>query len=256
VPSADGYRRQAFERLASTNLEAMRQAVAGVEGNLWITADTQSAGKARRGRIWVSEPGNLYASLLLMENGIQKGIATLPFVASLAVAEAIRSCLKTNDAPVSIKWPNDVLFDRKKISGILLEASVLSGEKHAVVIGCGINCMHSPENALYPATSLKDEGYSTKPDEMFERLAHFMQYYLEILDQGRGFAPIRKKWLAQAAGLGEPIVARFDDYTVSGTFNGIDAQGLMILTTANGEKLISAADIFFGNSPKDDGRKQ
>ncbi len=230
----------------------MRQALAGVEGNLWVTAHEQHAGKARRGREWVSRPGNLYASLLLIENGQQKDIATLPFVASLAVAEAIHAGIGNIEAPVSIKWPNDVLFDGKKISGILLEASVLPGGRQAVVIGCGVNCQYAPDNVLYPATSLASEGYSISPQELFAQLARTMNRYLVIWNRGQGFASIRKDWLARAAGIGQPIVARFDDYSVSGTFTGIDEQGLMVLATSNGDKLISAADIFFGNIQKND----
>lgn len=230
----------------------MRQAHAAACGNLWITAETQQAGKARRGRTWVSEAGNLFASLLLINNAPSANISTLPFVASLAVAEAVKVCLVPDTTQISIKWPNDVLFNDKKLSGILLEASALPQGRQAVVIGCGINCTSAPQNPLYPATSLACEGHPVEPATLFQHLASSMHHYLTLWDGGRGFSKIRQQWLAQAAGLGKPIVARFDDHSQNGVFLDIDKQGLLVLETDNGKKLISAADIFFGIEQKGD----
>jgi BirA family biotin operon repressor/biotin-[acetyl-CoA-carboxylase] ligase len=215
-----------------------------------VTADVQNAGKARRGRSWVSKQGNLFASLLLINSGKMQDYSTLPFVASLAVYEAIIQCVSQitsfAELPVQIKWPNDVLFAGKKISGILLESTVLPNAGHAVVIGCGINCKNFPQNPLYPATSLMDEGYSIEPEMLFEALCDAMHRNLSIWNNGQGFAAIRQAWIDKAAGIGEQITARFEDHSETGRFVDINPQGRLILATDSGDKLISAADIFFG----------
>ena len=198
----------------------------------------------------------MFASLLLINSGKTQDYGTLPFVASLAVFEAITQCVSQitpfGDSPVKIKWPNDVLFANKKISGILLEATALPNARQAVVIGCGINCKHSPQNPLYPATSLKDEGYSVEPDELFEALCEAMHRNLSIWNNGQGFASIRQAWIDKAAGIGDEITARFENHSETGKFVDIDPQGLLVLQTSCGEKLISAADIFFGIEQKND----
>ena len=197
----------------------------------------------------------MFASLLLVNSGKTQDYSTLPFVASLAVYEAITQCVSRiasfGELPVKIKWPNDVLFAGKKISGILLEATALPNGQQAIIIGCGINCGHSPQDPLYPATSLKDEGYSVEPDELFEALSEAMQRNLSIWNNGQGFALIRQAWIDKAAGMGGEITARFENYSETGKFVDINSQGLLVLKTNSGEKLISAADIFFGIEQKD-----
>jgi len=254
MKSSNGYRHLAFPQLDSTNSECIRQAQSGDAGNLWITAEKQNAGKARRGRTWVSDKGNLFASLLLINSGKSQEYSTLPFVASLAVYEAINQCVSRIasfvELPIKIKWPNDVLFAGKKISGILLESTALPNGRNAVIIGCGVNCSHFPQDPLYPATSLKDEGYSVEPEELFVALCEAMHRNLLIWNNGQGFALIRQAWIGKAAGIGDEITARFENHSETGRFVDIDPQGLLVLQTNSGEKLISAADIFFGIEQK------
>ena len=195
----------------------------------------------------------MFASLLLIGDVSTSDTSTLPFVASLAVADAIFKSAPSEFDPsvIKIKWPNDVLLSGQKISGILLEATLLPSGKRAIVIGCGINCAHSPDNALYPATSLREEGVDVSVSAMFLPLCNSMHHYLTIWNDGAGFAEIRQEWLNKASGVGELIIARFENHSESGKFVDIDHQGRLILETTNGEKLISAADIFFGLNQKD-----
>ncbi len=245
-----GYRHISFDQLDSTNAEAMRRAASGDDGNLWITAKLQTSGKARRGRKWVSEEGNLFASLLLIDPSTLEKFSTLPFVASLAVAQAIETCCGNDIPELSIKWPNDVLIGGKKISGILLESTMLAGGRQAAVIGCGINCRHAPDNNLYPATSLAECGMDATPDQMFIHLHEAMHAALKQWDRGRGFIRTRHAWLQLASGIGNEITVRFDNHEDHGKFLGIDDDGYLLLGTDNEVKTISAADIFFQNHKK------
>src|SRR5215472_12224070 len=101
-----------FDEIDSTNTEAMRRAVAGERGPLWIAARRQTRGRGRSGRHWLSEPGNLYASLLITLE-CQPGVAQqLSLVAGVAVVDAIRTAAGGLGKPegLRLKWPNDVLI--------------------------------------------------------------------------------------------------------------------------------------------------
>src|SRR5215475_1907428 len=108
--SAAGVRLVSHEVLASTNTEALTLARAGERGPLWVTASRQSAGRGRRGRIWVSEPGNLFASLLLTDPPPAEHWPEISFVAALAIHDAVAERAPDLRAQLAIKWPNDLLL--------------------------------------------------------------------------------------------------------------------------------------------------
>ncbi|HLJ64877.1 MAG TPA: biotin--[acetyl-CoA-carboxylase] ligase, partial [Stellaceae bacterium] len=117
----DFYRLLAYDEVGSTNEEARRFAAEGAPEGTLVWARSQSAGRARRGRQWVSDPGNLYFSLILRPNHPAAMAAQLGFAAALAIGEAAVEFLPDN-VRVGYKWPNDVLVEGRKLSGILLES--------------------------------------------------------------------------------------------------------------------------------------
>src|SRR3954469_6211786 len=119
--SAAGVRLVAHATLTSTNAEARALARAGERGPLWVTASRQSAGRGRRGRTWVSEAGNLFASLLLTNPSDAEHWPELSFVAALAIHDSIADVAPAIRPQVSIKWPNDLLLKGRKFAGILIE---------------------------------------------------------------------------------------------------------------------------------------
>src|SRR5882672_7909582 len=121
MASAAGVRLISHEVLISTNTEALALARAGERGPLWVTAARQSAGRGRRGRTWVSEAGNLFASLLLADPAPPEHWPELSLVAALAIHDAVAEIAPPLRAQLAIKWPNDVLLARKKFAGILVE---------------------------------------------------------------------------------------------------------------------------------------
>src|SRR5256885_11838855 len=110
-----GVRLEAHDTLGSTNREALGRA----GGPLWITARRQTAGRGRRGRTWVSQPGNLYATLLLASPGRPQYRPQLSLVAGLAVHDALVEIAPGCKRRLAIKWPNDLLLDESKFAGIL-----------------------------------------------------------------------------------------------------------------------------------------
>ncbi len=228
--------------VGSTNAEALAQGRAGERGPLWVTARAQTAGRGRRGRTWVSEPGNLYASLMLTDPAPPARAAQLAFVAALAVADAIAAAAPALAGQLAFKWPNDVLLGGAKVAGILIEAE--GTRPLLVAIGIGVNCAHHPANAEYPATDLAAAGGAAVPPEaLFAALSDAMVRRLR--EWQAGFAPIRAAWLARAAGLGGELRARLGARELTGRFEALDEDGRLRLRLADGTvETIAAGEVF------------
>jgi len=245
----EAFRHEALQDVGSTNTECLARARAGDPGNLWITATRQTSGRGRRGRAWTSEPGNLYASLLLVDPAPMQRLASLPLAVAIAVRAAIGAVLPAGSEPLEVKWPNDILIGRRKSCGILLEGEGLADGRHALAIGIGINIRHKPEGAAYGVTRLEDHGCFVSPDELFAHLFKEMASVLDSWDEGRGVAGVSRRWLDVACGVGEEITVNLPDRSLVGRFVGIDEQGLLKLDTGAGQVLsIAAGDVFFGRT--------
>ncbi len=250
IASAPRFRRRHCDTVDSTNIEAFAAARGGDAGDLWVTCDAQMQGRGRRGRAWVSERGNLYASLLLIDPGPRERLGELPLVCAVALADAVEAATGSHGL-VRLKWPNDLLADEAKLSGILLESEMLADGRSAVVCGFGVNCVHHPEPEDYRATDLAELGFRITPDHLFDRLACAMQTRLAQWSRGAGFGAIRESWIARAARLGENVTIRLSDTTYEGVFRTIDEEGRLILTLRDGsERRISAGDVFFPTAKK------
>lgn len=240
-----GHRVVAHARLDSTNSEALRLARTGERGPLWVVAREQSAGRGRRGRTWISAPGNLTASLLLTEMLTPAVAATLGFVACLAVHEA---CVAL--APgvrFTLKWPNDVLANGGKVAGLLLESEAC-GPRLAIVTGFGVNLAAAPEKTEFPAVSLAGLGHAVAAEAFLARLSDACAGGLETWRSGQGFADIRRLWLDRARGIGQPVCVRVGERIESGVFETLDEQGRLMLRTASGSVAVSAGDVYFSDA--------
>lgn len=236
------FRHIALDSVGSTNDEARRLALSGAAADLLVvTARHQTQGRGRRGRVWVSPPGNLHLSLLLRLDRPLAEAAQAGFVAAVALAEALNGLLPGRD--FRCKWPNDVLCDGRKVAGMLLEPA---GEGW-LVLGIGVDVAHAPPpgEVLYPVTALADEGFAGTAEDV---LAAFCARFAPWLESWRrqGFPPIREGWTARARGIGDPVVVRLEHETLTGTFAGLDEQGGLLLEQAGaGVRRIMAGDVFF-----------
>lgn len=207
-----------------------------------VIADQQEQGRGRLGRVWVSKPGNLYASLALRDPcDIAKGFQ-LGFVAALVIR---RSLSAIGASMLSLKWPNDVLMKGAKISGILIEGTKLAEGTFAAVIGTGINLADHPSDTPYPATDLATEGLVISVEKF---LPHYLAAWNDVLalfDHGRGFGHIRTEWLAHAKGLGEAVTVRVQEGTREGIFTGLDEDGRLLLNENGNVTPIVAGDVGF-----------
>lgn len=221
----------------STNAEAMRRALAGDDGPLWIMADRQSAGRGRSGRAWESLPGNLFASLLITTSCPVAKAGELSLVAGVAAIDAIRkAALPHAIADLRLKWPNDILIGAAKAGGILIESSA-RGSRLLAVIGIGLNLASAPESVATAATSLARHGLTLSPRDALCVLAEAMSAWLDIWSDGTGFAAVRTAWLERAGPTGEPLSVHTGRGLVEGRFAGLDADGALLVSRADGEQL-------------------
>lgn len=234
-----------FDVLDSTNEEARRQAETGAPEGVAVLARSQTSGRGRRGRSWESPEGNLFLSLLLRPAVTPAEAAKLSFLAAVALSEAIELAAPALTGRITCKWPNDVLVDGAKISGVLLESRTRpDGALDWVIAGIGANLAHRPLNTLYPATALADHEVTVEPGQFAEwLLARFGYWYARW--RSEGFAPLRDAWLKRAQGLGKPIVVRLPDGELHGRFVALDESGALLLELPDGRRqAITAGDVF------------
>src|ERR1700680_2406864 len=158
-PPPPSFRSVILEEAGSTNTEAFKRAAAGEAGPLWIMARRQTNGRGRSGRMWASEPGNLYASLLQRLACPQSVVHQLSLLAGVAAVEAIAAAVGGRINGLRLKWPNDVLIGEAKCAGILPESQIgAGGSEVVVVIGIGINLASHPTGLGRSATHLAAHG--------------------------------------------------------------------------------------------------
>jgi len=218
----------------STNEDLLAEARAGAPEGTWLRAEAQSGGRGRVGRTWLSPPGNLYASTIVRLHQGEPEPATLALVAGVALEEVASAY--SGAGRLRLKWPNDLMAGSAKLAGILLERA-----DDAVVIGFGVNLAHHPETLDRPTASFTALGLAA-PDpggfviDLAEALARWIARW-----RGEGLAPVRARWLARAHPIGSALAAN----GVEGLFEGLDAQGALLLRRAGGSiETIRAGDVF------------
>jgi BirA family biotin operon repressor/biotin-[acetyl-CoA-carboxylase] ligase len=241
------YRLVALDQVESTNDEARRLAEAGAEDGTLVWAREQTKGRGRLGRSFASPRGNLYLSLVLRPDCSPAQAAQLSFVAALGVGDGVGSVAPPM-VEVRYKWPNDVLFNGCKGSGILLESQVTpGGALDWLILGIGVNVQSHPEDTAFPATNLRSEGAGADLDEkaMLEAFArHFLVWVNRWLEDG--FGPVRKAWINHAKGINEQVEVRLPNETLTGTFKELDGTGALVLALPDGtSRKVTAGDVHF-----------
>ena len=229
------FRLVAVEETGSTNDDAMAAAREGALDGTLIWARRQTKGRGRRGRRWISPDGNLHVSFVVRPGVPSARAGEVAFVAALAAADACARLAPKAD--IRCKWPNDVLADGRKAAGLLIESSISQDRIDWLVIGVGINLAAHPAEVEFPATDLAHHrGAPVAVEEGLSALAKaFEARYKAWLAQG--FAAVRSAWLERAAGLGGPIRVRLETGEVHGTFAGLDEEGALRLSLADGSTL-------------------
>ena len=244
-PPAGRFTIIALDACDSTSSELMRRADQGAPAWTGVVADRQTAGRGRRGRIWLSAPAaSLTFSLLWRFGGPPARLSGLSLAVGMALARGLESIGAWG---IRLKWPNDVLLavadDFAKLAGILVELSI---DRHgtSAVIGIGVN-LRVPRDVLpQPATGL-DQALMPLPDR-HRVLAAILCELARVLDAFAvdGFSGAKMDWQQRHAwqGLAVRLVAD-DGMAVDGICEGVDDDGALLLATAAGVQRIVSGDV-------------
>jgi BirA family transcriptional regulator, biotin operon repressor / biotin---[acetyl-CoA-carboxylase] ligase len=243
--------------VGSTNDEAWAAFAADAPDGTVVVADTQTAGRGRHGRVWHTAPGlSLALSVLLRQGCEPPALGLLPLVAGLAVAEALEGL----GARPALKWPNDVLLEGRKVAGVLCETRRAGpatrgsfgpgAGRAAAVVGTGVNLGQTgadfPEEISATATSLALVGVTASREDVAAAFLDMLEVRWDELQHAGPAAPI-EAWRARAAFWDRPVTVRVPGGEVSGVARGLDAEGALLLTLADGtESTVRAGDLDLG----------
>ncbi|ADU30164.1 biotin--[acetyl-CoA-carboxylase] ligase [Evansella cellulosilytica] len=232
------------DTVTSTQQVAYKLLGEGAPHGTLIVANEQTSGRGRLGREWYS-PANtgIWMSLIMRPNIEMQQTPQLTLVAAVALARAIK---EATNYDVQIKWPNDLIFNGKKIAGILTEMQSDPDRVKSVIIGIGINVNQQtfPESIANIASSL-----SLETRETFHRVAiieHFLREFQWLYHTylEKGFSFIKPLWEARAISIGEEILAKTANGELKGVAEGISDEGVLLLKDSEGNShRIYSADI-------------
>ena len=233
-----------YARIDSTNAQAIRSLKAGQACPFLVLGRQQTAGKGRRGRVWESPAGaGLYYSLVLELPGEARDLAALSLVTAISVQAALR---ELGVRGLNLKWPNDILSDGRKLSGILLESQFRSGTQY-LVIGIGVN-LNLPEqlkaNLERPATDLTALGaHAVDPDQLALTISRYLiENVYRFMESG--FAVFQSEWNSLDAYMGQPIEVELGDSVVTGEMQGVNELGELCLLTDQGQEVVRGGEVF------------
>lgn len=229
-----------YQSTPSTMDDAAQWARDGADDGAVVVAETQTASRGRRGRRWVSDAGNLYFSVLFRPDA--DALPLLNPLAGIAVARAIR---RVSGITPSIKWPNDIMIDGRKVAGILAESAMSGPRIEYAIVGVGVNvALDVSADAEIAATAGSLNDLANTEIERAELLRRILQYMDALyLDLGRGRSPV-PEWRRWLDTLGQRVSVTHYDATHTGRAEAVDAHGNLILCTDDGRRLtLSAGDI-------------
>ena len=199
------------ETIDSTMNWARNRVLAGAPDGTVIIADSQSGGRGRRGNEWQSPVGNLYMTFIVKPD--EEQMRALPFLCALALHRAM------NHEQVKLKWPNDILFQGRKLGGILIER-----EGNAALCGLGVNVTYAPDGG-----AKKEEFASAIKPSLLVR--HILQAFTPLYEDPGNW---QLNWMDRAAFLQETITFSHGDKKLCGVFEGIDDNGHALIRDEDG----------------------
>lgn len=237
-----------YDEVSSTQDIAENLAREGAEEGTVVIAETQTSGRGRKGRIWLSPPeGGLYLSIILRPRLMPSQIVQIPLIAGVA---AIRAITHTISLQPKLKWPNDIIINGKKTGGILTEmCSEIDGVNY-VILGIGIN-INTPSRVLVSsglATSLADEcGECVSRVKLVQHLFSALEtLYTRFLTSG--FDPLRNEWKRLNNTIGSRVrIINGDE--INGEAIDIDEEGFLLVRKDNGDiKRIISGDVILSGT--------
>lgn len=234
-----------YDEIDSTNTQAKRLAEDGAPSGTLVVSDCQVKGKGRRGRTWESPRASaIYMTLMLRPQILPERASMLTLVMGLSVVQAIRSVLHIE---TSIKWPNDVVLNRKKLVGILTEMNAQMDYIEYLVIGIGINAnMGSfPQELQDKATSLQIElGHPVNRAELVAATMKCFEENYEIFEKTQDLSGLMEAYHAVLANYNQPVRVLEPGNEYSGVARGINKKGELLVERDDGSvKTVYAGEV-------------
>lgn len=239
-----GKRAELHAELASTNERARALAAEGAPEGTLVVALQQTGGRGRLGRTWASPAGGLYLSVVLRPDEGMLKRASLALVGGLAASEALDAVGRT---ATSLKWPNDVLLDGKKIGGVLAEVTRDRNE-NVLVLGVGLN-VDTPAESFPPevraiATSLRvSKGKAFSLEDVLKHFLGHLEGHYESVRRGSG-ALLLSRAADRMSMLGSRVRVKLPERTIEGIASGLNATGALVLELEGGKReIVYAGDV-------------
>jgi BirA family biotin operon repressor/biotin-[acetyl-CoA-carboxylase] ligase len=233
-----------FPEVASTNTLAMEMAAQGAAQGTVVIAETQTAGKGRLGRKWMSPRGNLYVSVILRPDVPTHKAPLITLMGAVATASAIRAAFRL---PAAIKWPNDILISGKKVSGLLTEMSAEPDRIRHIVLGIGVNA-----NMRFELLPSEIRGITTtlsrEAGGHVDRIL-LLQHILREIERWYGIflaneAEVLKEWQSNNVTIGNRVAVSASDGSFEGLAQGIDSEGRLLVRRDDGAmQTVAAGDV-------------
>jgi BirA family biotin operon repressor/biotin-[acetyl-CoA-carboxylase] ligase len=237
-----------YSETDSTNIRARALAHKGAPEGTIVVAETQTQGRGRRGRTWFSPPGSgIYMSIVLRPRVQPHEAPLLTLVAAVSMTETLFEMV---DLPFKIKWPNDILIEGKKISGILTEMSLEMERVDYVIVGVGLNVNTEPD-AMEDEIREIASSLRILTGKVFSRI-QILQVFLKRLEhyydlfQDRQFETIRNRWKELSGVIGRQVKIINPDGVCEGEAVDIDSDGFLVLRSPTGDfQRIVAGDVLY-----------
>jgi len=237
-----------YKEIDSTNNEAVRLLDKRKSFPYWIIAEKQTAGKGRKNRYWDSLVGNFMGTYVIEINLERKFLPHLTFVSALAIYDTIQKFISNkNEKIVQLKWPNDLIINKSKCGGVLIEnIASKKDNNHIIAIGIGINLTKSPSKTIFPSSNIfKETNIKIDPDEFLFELDKNIRKKINLWKNGLNYEAILEQWIDKAFLLNKEIsVTLPNGIKEKGIFTSIDNEGGLILKTKDKNKIFYAAEIF------------
>jgi len=234
-----------LEEVDDVTAEGRRRALASAAEGTLVWARGQRDGRGRRGRRWVSAPGNLHCALVLRPEYPPDTAHQLAYVAAVSLGTALAELLSPM-VSLHYRWPNDVLLGGHKVAGLWLDApATRDGRIDWLVVGLCVNVAGSPQTRDFWATSLHAlEGGGISATQVLEDFARNFLAWINRWASG-GFEPVRRAWIHRAEDLGRELVLEVAGDSLQGTFDDVDAAGRLVLALPEGGlRRVSVAEFF------------
>jgi len=233
-----------FSEVASTNTLAMEMAADGAPEGTVVIAETQTGGKGRLGRKWISPKGNLYLSVVLRPNIPMHKAPLITLTGAVATAAAIRT---TCGLEAGIKWPNDILISGKKVSGLLTEMSAEQDRIRHIVLGIGVD-VNMEMDELSPEVRSLTTTIAAEAGAQINRIALLQQVLRDLERWYQKFlandADVLEEWKKLNVTVGNRITVSGAGESLDGLAQGVDRDGRLIVRLDDGTiRTVAAGDV-------------